>query len=81
MNNFKITEGRPVKFTVKKGERYSFCTCGHSEKMPLCDGAHREEAPGYHSYKFEADKDQTIWLCTCMNDDDKRLIKKVKPTA
>jgi CDGSH-type Zn-finger protein len=81
MKNFKITENKPVKFTAKKGERYSFCTCGYSDKMPLCDGAHRENAPGYGSYKFEADKDQTLWLCECVDADDKRLIKKAKPTA
>ena len=81
MHNFKLTEQKPIKFKVKKGERYSFCTCGKSEKMPLCDGAHREKAPGYRSYKFEADKDQELWLCECIDADDPRLIKKVKPAA
>lgn len=81
MKNFKISEQNPVEFEVKKGERYSFCTCGYSEKMPLCDGAHREKAPEYRSYKFEAHKDQTIWLCECIDGDDKRLIKPTKKTT
>lgn len=81
MKNFKISEKIPVSFNVKKGERYSFCTCGYSEKMPLCDGAHREQAPDFRSFKFEADKNQTLWLCECIDGEDKRLIKKAKPNA
>lgn len=76
MENFKITTNKPVKISVKKGERYSFCTCGYSAKMPLCDGAHKEKAPEYRSLKFEADKDQDVYLCECLDKDDKRLIKK-----
>lgn len=76
MNNFKISTQKPVSYHVKQGERYSFCTCGHSSKMPLCDGAHKEKAPEFRSLKFEADKDQEIYLCECLDITDKRLIKK-----
>lgn len=68
MNTFKISKKEPVKFSVKKGERYSFCTCGFSTKMPLCDGSHREKSQGKRSHKFEAKKDSDIWLCICEND-------------
>jgi len=75
MTDFKIAQTEPVKFSVQKGERYSFCTCGHSEKMPLCDGAHREKAPGKRSYKYEAANSGDIWLCPCLKEDDPQLIK------
>ena len=76
MDHFKISTEKPVSFKVKKGERYSFCTCGLSSKMPLCDGAHKEQAPDYKSLKFEADEDQEIWLCNGLKKEDPRLIKK-----
>lgn len=76
MKNFKISTEQPVKFSAKKGERYSFCTCGYSSKMPLCDGAHKEKAPEFRSLKFESDKDQDVWLTECLDIGDKRLIKK-----
>ena len=78
MSDLKISQEKPVEFTVEKGMRYSFCTCGHSEKMPLCDGAHREKAPGKRSYKYEAAKNGSVWICTCLSEDDPQLIKPVQ---
>ena len=26
---------------MEKRERISICRCGHSQKMPICDGAHK----------------------------------------
>jgi len=61
----KIAAKVPVKVELEKGKRYAFCTCGHSEKQPFCDGAHRENAPDYRSFKFEAEQDGKVWLCQC----------------
>ncbi|NQZ14923.1 MAG: CDGSH iron-sulfur domain-containing protein [Alphaproteobacteria bacterium] len=77
MTDLKISQEKPVEFTVEKGERYSFCTCGYSKKMPLCDGAHREKAPGMRSYKYEAAESGSVWVCTCLSEDDPQLIKPV----
>ena len=55
----------PIKVNLEKGKLYSFCTCGYSQKQPFCDGAHRENAPEFKSFKFEADKDGEAWLCQC----------------
>ena len=63
MTQPKIANKEPAKVTLKKGQRYSFCTCGYSAIQPFCDGAHREAAPGYKSFKFEAEKDGDVWLC------------------
>ena len=49
---------------LKAGERYSFCTCGHSKKLPFCDNTHRqineERGTSYKSLKVIHDKDVTI---------------------
>lgn len=65
MTTAKIAAKAPVKVTLEKGTTYCFCTCGHSNKQPFCDGAHREKAPEFKSLKFEATKDDEAWLCQC----------------
>lgn len=61
----KIAAKEPTKVTLEKGKKYAFCTCGHSGLQPFCDGSHREKAPDYKSFKFEAEKDGDFWLCQC----------------
>ena len=65
MSHPRIAAKEPAKVTLEKGKKYAFCTCGHSEIQPFCDGAHREKAPEFKSYKFEAEKDGDVWLCQC----------------
>ena len=49
---------------LKKGKRYSICTCGASAVMPFCDGRHREvnekEVCNYKSIKIISEKDTKI---------------------
>lgn len=49
---------------LKKGKRYSICTCGASVVMPFCDGRHREvnekEVCNYKSIKIISEKDTKI---------------------
>lgn len=61
----KIFAKAPAKVTLEKGKLYAFCTCGHSALQPFCDGAHRENAPEFKSFKFEAEKDGEVYLCQC----------------
>jgi CDGSH-type Zn-finger protein len=61
----KVFAKYPVEVELEQGKLYSFCTCGYSDKQPFCDGAHREKAPDYKSFKFEAEKDGKVWLCQC----------------
>lgn len=65
MSTAKIAAKEPAKVTLEKGRMYAFCACGHSEKQPFCDGSHREKAPEFKSFKFEAEKDGEVYLCQC----------------
>lgn len=53
----------PIPVEVRKGETYSWCSCGKSEKQPFCDGAHK--GTGFRSVKFTAEKDGVVYLCGC----------------
>ena len=52
------------EISIKKGKRYSICTCGASAVMPFCDGKHREinkqEDCNYKSIKIISEKDTKI---------------------
>ncbi len=61
----KIAGTAPIEVQLEKGQQYGFCTCGHSEKQPFCDGLHKEHAPEFKSLKFCSVKDQTVFLCMC----------------
>ena len=38
----KIANTVPAEVELEKGKLYFFCTCGHSEKQPFCDGSHKD---------------------------------------
>lgn len=64
---------QPTGVQVEEGKTYAWCTCGLSEKNPLCDGGHKklayeengETIMPYKSLKFTAEKTEEIWLCNC----------------
>jgi CDGSH-type Zn-finger protein len=55
-----------VKIELEKGKTYSFCTCGYSRIIPLCDGSHREvnekEGTCYKSLKVTPENDNLVWV-------------------
>ncbi|KAM8842608.1 uncharacterized protein ACB058_014207 [Synchiropus picturatus] len=55
----------PFRVKVSAGKRYAWCACGHSNKQPFCDGAHRTKAPSISPLRFTPDKDQKVLLCAC----------------
>jgi len=55
---------KAFSLTVESGQKYSWCSCGHSETMPLCDNSHREKSTK-KSVKFIADESKTVLLCGC----------------
>lgn len=66
MNLPNIYKKEPTVITVEKGKTYSWCTCGLSDKNPLCDGHHKEiDKLPFKSLKFVAEEDGEVWLCNC----------------
>ncbi len=57
----------PITVELEEGKKYFFCTCGHSQKQPFCDGAHKTTGQGLRSYPFVAEKSGTFSLCQCKN--------------
>ena len=54
----------PLEIFVEAGIKYSWCSCGFSKNMPLCDNAHREFSTK-KSFKFIAETSETLYLCGC----------------
>ncbi|XP_041789991.1 CDGSH iron-sulfur domain-containing protein 3, mitochondrial-like [Chelmon rostratus] len=50
---------------VSAGKRYAWCACGHSQKQPFCDGAHKTKAPSISPLRFTPDRNRTVLLCAC----------------
>jgi CDGSH-type Zn-finger protein len=70
----KAAKCEPTAVQVEEGKTYAWCTCGLSDKQPLCDGAHKacwtENESGefekhFVSLKFTAEKTEEVWLCNC----------------
>ncbi len=55
----------PYKLQVEKGKIYSWCSCGFSEKEPLCDGAHKIKAMDLKSLKYLAEENKEVEFCGC----------------
>ena len=63
----------PTTIEVEAGKTYSWCTCGLSDKNPLCDSSHRqtwymengEEVRPWRSLKFTAEESGEVTLCNC----------------
>lgn len=55
---------KPLPVDVQAGTRYSWCSCGLSQTMPLCDHSHRDRSDK-KSFKFIAEQTTTLYLCAC----------------
>jgi len=57
-------ENTEKKLTLKKGIKYSLCTCGASQNLPFCDESHKkmneETNCNYKSLKIIPEEDITI---------------------
>lgn len=58
-----VASRTPIKVKVEKGTRYFWCTCGLSEKQPLCDGAH--QGTEFRPKKYVATADEELFFCNC----------------
>jgi len=54
----------PIACDVVEGKKYRWCTCGHSDNQPFCDGKHNANN-GSPNMLFEATETKTAYLCTC----------------
>lgn len=50
---------------IEAGKSYSWCRCGLSEKLPLCDGSHNIGKTTHQPVTFIADQTATVFLCAC----------------
>ncbi|MCP9262847.1 CDGSH iron-sulfur domain-containing protein 3, mitochondrial [Dirofilaria immitis] len=57
---------KPIILKLRKGERYSWCSCGLSGKQPWCDGSHSAEGvTTLRPLHFEVEKDGEYSVCGC----------------
>jgi CDGSH-type Zn-finger protein len=61
-------QNSPLTTTIKAGQKFAYCTCGHSNKFPSCDGAHKSY--GGKPIKFILVQDQEVTLCRCGNSNN-----------
>lgn len=55
---------QPCSMRVEKDKTYSWCACGKSAKLPLCDGTHKTQSD-LKSVKWTASADQEVTFCNC----------------
>ena len=69
MTEPRIAAREPAEVELTEGKSYFFCTCGHSQKQPFCDGSHK--GTEFEPQKFTADKTGKAWLCQCKRSGNK----------
>ena len=62
MSKMNTDAGMPIAITLEAGTYYR-CTCGKSQNLPFCDGAH--QAGDTQPLKFELEKRQKVYICSC----------------
>jgi CDGSH-type Zn-finger protein len=63
MNLPKRAGNRSIAVALEEGKNYAWCTCGLSDKQPLCDGKHK--GTGMSPTVFKAEKTEVKNLCAC----------------
>ena len=59
-----VIAGRaPVKVQLEAGKNYAWCTCGHADAQPFCDGSHK--GTEFRPVVFTAEQDEEVWMCLC----------------
>ncbi|MCA8993550.1 MAG: CDGSH iron-sulfur domain-containing protein [Planctomycetaceae bacterium] len=59
----KIAGLSPMKIALEAGKKYAFCTCGHSEAQPFCDGRHKGSS--FSPNVFIVENSEDVWMCLC----------------
>ena len=63
MPNPVISDNKPVKVTLTKGQEYYFCSCGQSKSQPFCDGSHA--GTSFTPKAVVSEEDGDAYLCAC----------------
>lgn len=53
----------PLPADLEAGKTYSWCSCGSSQNMPLCDGSHKDT--DHKPISFVAEETRKTFLCAC----------------
>lgn len=53
----------PFGVEVEEGKKYSWCSCGKSEKQPFCDGSHKGSE--FSPVRFTATESKKVFFCGC----------------
>lgn len=56
-------QASPYELSVEAGQLVAWCTCGLSQKQPLCDGAHK--GTDFRSHKIVMEDSKVVYLCGC----------------
>ena len=62
-NNPIIAKKGPYVVELEEGKTYFWCSCGHSEKQPFCDGSHT--VTDLKPIKYVAKESKRHGLCGC----------------
>lgn len=63
-----ISDNKPAKVTLAKGQEYHFCTCGKSKSQPSCDGSH--VGTSFTPKVIVPDVDGVAYLCACKHTEN-----------
>jgi CDGSH-type Zn-finger protein len=58
-----IASETPFSVEVEEGKKYAWCSCGHSNNQPFCDGSHK--GTGFLPIIFDAKESKTVYFCGC----------------
>ena len=62
MSEAKIAQKQPCIVNLEPGTYY-WCSCGHSQTQPFCDGSHA--GTDFEPLKFTVEAATTAVLCAC----------------
>ena len=58
-----IAQKTPCEVELEAGKTYYWCSCGHSNKQPFCDGSHKDTS--FVPLPYTAEKTGSAYLCAC----------------